>query len=223
MRVEDLAADGQSRGVTFPTATSLDQARGWGAVVPDADGRRIVTMDAGVHLRDGGTGEVIASLAEGAGRFAAIFLADGRIAVGTVDAGTSRPGPPHAQIRAFDGAGAEVGSIDLPDIWNLTLGPEVAPGRVAVSSFRSPFLPEDTLIVDVGEGRVVERLSGLRPAMGFWNVPSWAPATERLTSVHFFRDVEGRVLQIDFATGERKVVAGPGAPRGERIALRRRP
>jgi hypothetical protein len=39
--------------------------------------------------------------------------------------------------------------------------------------------------------------------------------------VHFFRDVEGRVIRIDFASGERKVVAGPDAPRGERIRFRR--
>ena len=88
---------------------------------------------------------------------------------------------------------------------------------MAVSSFRSPYLAEDTLVVDVGDGRVVERLSGLRPAIGFfWNV-SGVPADAGPTSVHFFRDVEGRVIRIDFATGERSVVAGPGAPRGERL------
>ena len=64
----------------------------------------------------------------------------------------------------------------------LSVGPEVAPGRVAVSSFRAPFLPEDTC--------------------------SWTSATG------------GRVIRIDFATGERKVVAGPGAPEGERISAR---
>jgi hypothetical protein len=39
--------------------------------------------------------------------------------------------------------------------------------------------------------------------------------------VHFFRDVEGRVVRIDFATGERRIVAGPGAPPGERFHFRR--
>jgi hypothetical protein len=38
--------------------------------------------------------------------------------------------------------------------------------------------------------------------------------------VHFFRDAEGRVIRLDFATGEQKVVAGPGAPRGERVSVR---
>jgi hypothetical protein len=91
---------------------------------------------------------------------------------------------------------------------------------VAVSPFRTNLLPEDTLLVDIGDGRVVERLSGLRPpAIGFWNAPATPPAGARLTSVHFFRDVQGRILRIDFATGERKVVAGLGAPPGERIRL----
>jgi hypothetical protein len=89
-----------------------------------------------------------------------------------------------------------------------------------VSSFRAPYLPEDTLLVDLGEGRVVERLSGLRPDAGFfWNV-SAVSADAGPTSVHFFRDVEGRVIRIDFASGERTVVAGTGAPRGERISVR---
>jgi hypothetical protein len=89
-----------------------------------------------------------------------------------------------------------------------------------VSSIRAWFLPEDTLLVDVGEGRVVERLSGLRPAVGFWDVSSAAPAGGAVSSVQYFRDVDGRVVRIDFATGERKVVAGTGVVVGERISAR---
>ena len=54
---------------TFPIATLLDPMGdgrlGWNAVVPDAEGQRIVTGDAGLHLRDGATGELIATLVEG--------------------------------------------------------------------------------------------------------------------------------------------------------------
>ncbi len=224
MNVVDLAADGQSKTATFPIATSLDPARAWGAVVADGDGRRIATVDAGLHLRDGATGDLVATLVEGAGKspgnFQVFFLADGRI---VVDAGRSRaePGPPRALVRVFDRAGVPLGEMPLDlQPGGLSVGPEVAPGRVAVSSFRSAFLPEDTLLVDVGEGRVVERLAGLRPAIGFWDTPSSPPADGGVTSVHFFRDVEGRVMRIDFATGERKVVAGPGAPSGEPISAR---
>jgi hypothetical protein len=218
MRVVDLATDRTSRTVTFPIAAPLP-AGSWGAVVPDADGGRIVTVDAGVHLRDGAAGVPLATLAEGGGHSSVLFLADGRIVVGGGPGG-AEPGPPRALVRVFDRAGVPLGEMRL-DLWpgGLSVGPEVAPGRVAVSSFRSPYLAEDALLVDVGEGRVVERLSGLRPAIGFWNVSS-VPADAGPTSVHFFRDVEGRVVRIDFSTGERKVVAGPGAPPAERISAR---
>jgi hypothetical protein len=224
MRVVDLAADGQSKAVTFPTATSLDPARVWGAVLADADGRRIVTVDAGLHLRDGATGDSVATLAEGAGMFpgnlSVFFLADGRIVVGD---GRIRmeSGPPRALIRVFDRAGVPLSEMRLEvRPGGLSVGPEVAPGRIAVSPFRADFLPEDTLVIDVGEGRVVERLPGLRSKLGFWDVSCSAPAGAEATSVHFFRDAEGRLVRLDFATGERRVVAGPGAPRGERISAR---
>jgi hypothetical protein len=215
MRVVDLAADGRSRGVTFPIAKALDPMAAWRGVVPDAAGGRILTLDGGLRLRDGASGELIATLAEGDGRPSALFLADGRIVVGGGSKGAE------ASLRVFERTGVEVREMAV-DVGpgGPNVGPEVAPGQVAVSSFRAPFLPEDTLIVDVGEGRVVERLSGLVPAMGFfWNV-SAVPPDARPTSVHFFRDVEGRVVRFDFATGERKIVAGPGAPRGERINVR---
>jgi hypothetical protein len=108
------------------------------------------------------------------------------------------------------------------DLWpgGLGVGPEVAPGRVAVSSFRSPLFGWDTLVVDVNEGRLVERLSRLWPAMGSFSNVSSVPAEAGPTSVHFFRDAEGRVIRLDFATGDQKVVAGPGAPRGERVSVR---
>jgi hypothetical protein len=215
MRVLGLAASGASKTVRFPIAGPLPPG-GWGAIVPDAAGRRIVTMDGGLHLRDGGTGELRARLAEAAGRFSVLFLADGRLLAGGPSG--SEPGRPGALVRAFDGAGTPLGEtrLDLSP-WGLAIGPEVVPGRVAVSSFRAAFLPEDTLLLDVGEGRVVDRLSGLRPAVGFWNVSSAVPEGATVPGVHFFRDSEGRVIRIDFATGERKVVAGPGAPRGERV------
>jgi hypothetical protein len=103
--------------------------------------------------------------------------------------------------------------------WGLSVGPELAPGRVLVSTFRTPHRNEDTIVVDAGGLQVVDRLSDLRPATGFWGVSATPPAA-RPTSVHFFRDADGRVLRLDFATRERKVVAGPGAPRGERISVR---
>ncbi|HXK09499.1 MAG TPA: hypothetical protein VMT70_07645 [Vicinamibacteria bacterium] len=219
MRVLSLTPDGASTSVPFPIAAPLP-AGNWGTVVPDADGRRIVTSDAGLHLRDGATGELRATLVEGEGRLPVLFLADGRILAGD-GPNAAQAGTAQALLRVFDPSGAPSGTIPLDlSPWGLAVGPEVAGGRVVVSSFRNPGLPEDSLLVDLGAGRVVERISGLRPAIGFWDVSSAVPAGAAVTSAHVFRDAEGRVIRIDFATGERRIVAGPGAPRGERLALR---
>jgi hypothetical protein len=218
MRVVDLAGDGASRGVTFPIAPKLDYGMVWGSVVPDAGGRRIVTRDAGLHLRDGATGALVATVAEDAHSHSVLFLADGRIAV-TGAGSTREPGPPRTLLRVFDPAGAPLGELrlDLPP-GGVRVGPEVAAGRVAISSFPGTLAAADTLIVDVGEGRVVERLSGLWPAVGFLaDVSSVVPAGAGVPTAHLFRDTEGRLIRIDFATGERRVVAGPGAPAGERL------
>jgi hypothetical protein len=56
--------------------------------------------------------------------------------------------------------------------------------------------------------------------MGFWAAGREIPAAGGLGTVHFFRDAEDRVVRIDFATGERKVVTGTGAVVGERISAR---
>jgi hypothetical protein len=219
MRVVDLAGDGAASGTTFPLATKVLPGMAWGIVVPDADGRRIVTRDAGVHLRDGATGTLVATLGEGSGSFSALFLVDGRIVIAG-GATATEPGPPRALLRVFDRAGVPLGQLRL-DLapGGLSVGPEVAPGRVAVSSFRGALIREDTLLVDVGEGRVAERLPGLWPAAAYhWDVSAAFPAEAR--RVHLFRDAQGHVIRIDFASGERKVVAGPGAPVGERFSLR---
>ncbi len=221
MRVVDLAVGGATKTATFPIATPLDAAPAWRTVFPDADGRRIVTVDAGLHLRDGATGGLVATLVDGVGHFPVLFLADGRVVVGDSRVGEGEPGSPRALVRVFDPIGAPTGEIrlDLPP-GGLNIGPEVAPGRVVVSSLRAAFLSEDTLVVDAGESRVVERLAGLRPAAGFWGVSGSAPSGASAPRVHFFRDASGQVLRLDFATGERRVVAGTGAPAGERISGR---
>ncbi|MGE5125715.1 MAG: hypothetical protein ACM3PV_05460 [Betaproteobacteria bacterium] len=233
MRVLDLAADGRASTTTFPLAGGRELSRIWQSVVADAAGRRIVTLDAGVHLRDGATGALLATLAADEEPApdtnrptstlqpaAVTFLSDGRVVVGEPGPAAGALSGPGVVIRVFDSDGTKVAEhpLDVRPI-GLSVGPEVAPGRVGVSSFRLPFLAEDTLVVDVTDGRVVERLKGLRPAIGFWTT-SGIERTGRPTSVAFFRDADGRVIRIDFATGTRTTVAGPGAPRGERLDVR---
>ena len=219
MRVVDLAADGRSRASTFPTAKAVDPVTAWRGVSADAAGRRLLTRDGGVHLRDGASGDLVATLAEREDWLSTLFLADGRIVVASGLNATATSSP-RVSLRVYDPQGVKLGETAL-DLWpwGLSAGPEIAPGRVLVSTFRTPHQSEDTIVVDVGELRVVDRLSGLRPAIGFWGVSAVSP-DGRPTGVHFFRDADGRVVRFDFATRERKIVAGPGAPRGERISVR---
>jgi hypothetical protein len=229
MRVVELAADGASNATTFPIAAALDPVLGWRAVQPDADGQRIFTPDAGLQLRDGATGGHLASLAAGNGAIPALFLADGRIVV-EGRASANEPPLEHLRLWVFDRVGTRLADIQLPlPPWGLGLGPEVAPGRVVVSCVRGT--SGDTLVVDVATGAVVHQLSGLRPASGFPFPGLSSTAPGAMANVHFFREGDGRVLahpdvrsdrvvRIDFATGERKVVAGPDAPRGERVSAR---
>ena len=232
MRVLDLAADGASSAMTFPVAAAVDPVVGWRTVHADAGGERIVTSEAGLQLRDGTSGAPLTSLVEGAGDSPFLFLADGRIVVeGRAAAG--QPPFTHPRLWVFDRLGTKLADFELPlaSPGSLALGPEVANGSVVVSSYRGSLLSEDALVVDVGSGRVVDKLPpGLRPAFGLApGAPSAALAVG--SSVHFFSVAEGRgvahperllnrLVRIDFATGERKVVAGAGAARGERLSAR---
>jgi hypothetical protein len=217
MRVVDLAADGASSGRTFPTLEKLEHIAAWRGVVADAGGTHVLTPDAGVQLRDGATGAVVATLTGTKGA-TAFFLQDGRVVVGEAES-PAEPGPSRVLLRTFDRAGVRVGEIrlDLPR-GALGVGPEVSPGRV-LSSSRLAFLPANTVLVDVGEGRVVERLPGLEPATGYhWDVSS--RGVSAASRVQFFVGTGGRLLRFDLATGERPLVAGPGAPPGERVSAR---
>jgi hypothetical protein len=149
---------------------------------------------------------------------AASFLSDGRVVVAETRLSGSDTAPAGTTLRVFDRDGARLSemSLDLPPP-DVRVGPEVAPGRVLVYPFRLPFLAVDTLLVDVAASRVVERLTGLRPATGFLVGP--ATARPGLGSVQFFQDATGHVVRVDFASGARTVVTGPGAPRGERVGI----
>ena len=210
MRVLDLDLDGSTSTSTFELGTAPDPARS-PLVAADAEGRRLLTNDGGLHLRDGETGALLATLAEGSASVSAAFLADGRVVVAEGVAAQT-------ELRVFDRNGVAVGEATLGIAsTGLRVGPEVAPGRVAVAFARS-FAVGETLVVDVAGPEVTDRLAGLLPALPpVW--PGGGPSARGgIARAHFFQDAQGRLVRIDFATGERKVVAGPGAPAGERIA-----
>lgn len=220
VRLLEIALDREPRFTSVPLEAAVDPIRAWPDLVrPDASGRRVLTRDGGLHLRDGGTGTLLATLVGGptgspSPSFrtlapAGLFLADGRIVVGeAVEARTV--------LQVFDADGAALDSLTLDRVPSgLAVGPEVAPGRVAVR-FGSVVGPE-TVVVDLAEGSVVETLPG-HPLPDLWWLDG-PPASS--STVHFFSSSkDGAVTRRDFATGEERVVAGPGAPAGERLDLR---
>jgi hypothetical protein len=214
----DIAVDGTSRLASIDISAPVDARLPWSPrLLPLAEGRRLLTFDGGVHLRDGATGALLATLAEGLRLGTLTVLADGRVVL-VQGEGT------RIVLRAFDPDGRpsrEVAVAANPQ--GLSGGREVAPGRV-VLGMGAPFTPGESLVVDVDDGRVVDRLPGLRlvPLNPWgWRVASDDVSTQgAVRSVQYFEDGEGHIIRIDFASGERKVLAGPGAPRGERLSVR---
>jgi hypothetical protein len=213
----ELAANGDTRSARVEL-TPARGVGGWPVLLPDARCGRLLVDHGGLELRDGATGSLIATLVEGPGRRPAAFMGDGRIAV--ADAAQGR-----VRLRVFDPSGAKLAeaSLDLTAAGlPLQVGPEVTPGRVAISagtsvSAGSPFTVGQTLVVDLATLQVAERLEGLMPASSSTGLVS--SPVRPAGSVHFFIR-GGQLVRIDFSTGERKVVAGRGAPEGERISVR---
>ena len=217
--VVGLEADGRAKTTAFPLQSVLGVPAAWKAVRTSADGSRIVTFDGGAHLRDGATGALLATLSESNRDEAVSLLADGRVVVAEPLPSAGEPGRPGAIVRVFDRDGVKLGEspLDLP-AFDLSLGAEVAPGRVLVSS-RRRFVQTDTVIFDVAAGRIVQRLSGLSPVPPFWFGPAAGAPGAVSGNVQFLTDGSGHVVRCDFASGSRTTVTGPGALRGQRIRI----
>jgi hypothetical protein len=218
-RVLDLDTSGRQSWSDFALPVSWPGA-GPGfayALAPLGNGSRVLSFDNGVRLRDGRTGVLVATLVEGGmswgrlSRWQVGLLADGRIVVTSLRAGGIR-------LEVFDHEGAPLRGLDLGPAGSLTSLPEIAPGRVAVGV--GPSQPGQTVVVDIDTGRVVERIEGLRPAGGSRDGESAAPGASRPDAVSLFRGPDGQLVHLDFATGARQVLAGPGAPHGGRLNIR---
>jgi hypothetical protein len=217
--VVDLEGDGRSRTSTAPLVRALDVTAVWRAVRASNDASRVLTFDGGTHLRDGATGALLATLAPSSHVEATSILADGRVVVAVQPGATDDRRLSSTIIRVFDRDGTTLGDAPLDAwMWSLSLGAEVAPGRVLVSS-RRRFGEADTLVLDVAEGRILQKLDGLSPTPPFWFGPAASALGDVSGSVQFLTNGSGRVLRHDFATGTQTTVAGPGAARGERLSL----
>jgi hypothetical protein len=216
IRVVDLVVDGLSRTRLFPTGRSFRLPyREWGSVLPDPRGERLVTFDAGVHLRDGATGAMIATLADSEERVTTRFLSDGSVAV-AAPRNADDPGS-GTTIRVFGDDGTLLSHVSLafPPPGGV-VGPEVAPGRLLVVGSS---LARRTLLVDLPDGRVVEELKGLSPARAHWWGPGASAVRTDAGRIQFLRDESGHVIRLDFESGARTVVTGPGAAPGGRIRI----
>jgi hypothetical protein len=221
MRILEIAVGREPRMTRVRLAAAIDPARtlpfqpetSSARPYPDSDGARVLTRDGGVRLRDGATGALIATLVEGsapvgAPRVSAGFLADGRIVVG-------EPAGTRFVLRVFTPDGTPLGDTTVDRVpMGLAVGPEVAPGRVAVS-FGS-WHQRTTLIVDIDVQRVLETLPpGQRPLSGYRRLE----VEDKTRSTQLFEE-DGSVVWRDLVTGERRVVVGPGTQPGERINVR---
>lgn len=206
VRVIDVSASARTEPQAFTAASGL---RLFGEILPDARGDRLLTLDGGVRLRNGADGALLATLVEGEVQEAR-FLPDGRIAAMQV----SRE---RRVLRLFDAEGRELRTLDLgaPGVGGLHLGPDAGPGRV-VLVFGVPYYGQKSRILDLASGSVVQELEGLAPAPHRWWTSDIFEAERPAPGL--FVDTSGRLLRLDFATGQRTVLAGPGAPRAKRIA-----
>ncbi len=211
LRVVELTANASPRSTTVPTGLPLSGAKN--EILPSDDGERLLTLERGLVLRNGADGTVLATLEESP-KVDARFLADGRIVALSREAN-------RRVLRTYDADGSLSKRVEL-DLGfppgAVVLGAEVRPGQVVIGTNR-PFVRSDSLVVDVAEGRVVERLDGLRPAPArlFAGDVRARPIPRAAFPPSYFVSGSDQIVRIDFATGERRIVAGPGAPKGERL------
>ena len=178
----------------------------------DPSGRRLLVRDfrgKRVELFDAETAERLATLSEKSS--SADFLSDGRIAV-------AESGPQIARIRLFDGDGRDLRSIALDAAVGVTLGGEIAPGRLlAFARRRADNWTDGTLsLVDVDRGEKRSVAEGLYPIASYqvWrnDDPSSRPAPGS-EAIKLFLAPGRSLVRFDPLTGQRRTLLGGGQGR----------
>ena len=213
--VVTLGSDGSATTSRFALApgTGGADASARTLLVPADEGRSVLSLDGALRLRDGATGAQQATLDEDHPQGRVLGLADGGIVFVTADG-------PRVLMRTFDREGRPLGSFSLPQsVHGLADVFELPSGRVALA-FGAIYRTAEVVVIDAADGRVVSVLTDLRPNTWF-GLPADEPgAVKGVPPARFFWGSEGRLVRVDFATGEQKTVLGPGAPRGERLSVR---
>lgn len=182
---------------------------------PNARGDRLLALERGrsrITLRDGRTGELLATLRTGGKLRAAEFLSGGRLAVVLRD----RDG---ALLRLYSESGEEITTVPLEiSTGGVVLMGEPAPRRFLIGL--NPTGPADVqrwslLLLDLSTGSVISRTGGLAPLdpMEFWHAPT-LPAPERFSGIPWRILLGHGGLLVDFnsLTGEQQVLIAAGEP-----------
>jgi hypothetical protein len=188
-----------------PSTTGHIDTRGnplevWG---PDAERVAVVhrpDLRPSLTLHDGTTGALLATLVAegGAGRIAATFLRDGRLAV--VESGRNMT------LRLYSRDGVPSWSLDIAPTFALGEVIQTAPDVLAVPlPSPGPERSSDTVLVDASSGRVIRRESGLRPAASSWFARRGQTVPD---DGSLFVDDRGVLVRLDVATGARQVLLG---------------
>jgi hypothetical protein len=172
---------------------------------PTGDRFLVGSGKAGFRLVDGLDGHHLTTLApaeEGTGILRALFLSDGRVAVGTNDKGL-------ATLRFFSREGLPERAVPLGPATNLRLGGEISPGRpTAVLASGPPanqaqrfgrVVSVDSATGAVGEiGNDLSHATWLLPWTVLSDSPNLSPGS---LGTRLFRSRDDRLQLLDPATG----------------------
>jgi len=178
---------------------------------PESSGERLLVFEQEparwrVTLRDGKTGQSIATLTEDAWNADADFLADGRIALAEIRERDVR-------LRVFRADGSAERSVELGPATLALLGGEPERGRLFVGLRHLP--RGDSVAIDLETGTVVP-FPGLFPARRGWvghRVLSPARPVEGSYDATLFVADSGELVRLDPDKGVRQVLLGGEAPK----------
>jgi hypothetical protein len=184
---------------------------GWLLLSPSPDGNRLLVRDPvkrSFFLADGRSGQTIAALfAPGWKARFAMFLSDGRIALAETN-------ETQARLRILDDHGPGTPGIGLPYAETIFPAAELSPGKLVVA-FRSKagVSAWTSLLVDLKTGSLKTLGEGLFPlaTFSYWNTldPFAGPAPGSPAS-RLFSTSDHRLVEVDPATGVRRVILGNG-------------
>jgi hypothetical protein len=169
--------------------------------VTDASGSRLLKVGRGIHLYDGATGALLATLADEAHRLRwPWLLPDGRIVM-TEDA---------SRLRVFDPDGRDQSTIALPPdcsaghaVSKVLIGGEVAPDRLVVGC-TDDSAKRAIWLADLRDGSIRKVTDGLSPAWAFGARPALGSEATKL----FYGPDQRSLVHFDPLTGERRTLLG---------------